>query len=507
MHLPDDAFYYLQPARNFATLGRWTFDGTEPATGFHLLWGYFLVALYRLWPGISFHALFLIAGAVQVACLALAALLLARTAIRLFGRGSGIGIAIVFLSATVLLQAGWLMESAFVILLAAALIELLARTGLPVRGGVLAAALALGWLLELARSDAGLLPAFLLPMHLLLWRRKAVSRTMPIAAACVLAGALLGVGTILLHTHAVSGHWLQASAQQKLFWSKIGGHTSFRSVLGTPLSVLQPLHGAVPHYARNTALVRLSSVAGHLVGFTVLVAVLAGAVLTARRAGALGRGLLATLSLLLVAYCLFYQHDGALFDWYISNFAAAMALMTAAAAAWYFPRAPYATGVVALLLVSAGWICSLVPSGPWQECMYRAGMYLHDHNLPEQQGAFNSGIIGYFANKSVTNLDGLVNDSILPYAVRGRLGEYMAQRGIGYVFDSPFMLDDAVMQQRGGYPHGGLRACLREETDTFPDDPNNTWEGGHIHLYRFDLQCLRAGKSQAFAPALPALSR
>ena len=498
MHIPDDAFYYLVPARNFAHMGRWTFDGVEPATGFHLLWGYFLVVLYRLMPGLSFHAVFALAGSVQVLCLSLAALLLSRTAVRLFGRGAGIGVAVVFLSATVLVQAGWLMESAFVILLAAALLDLLARTGLPGRGGVLPAALTLGWLLELSRSDAGLLPAALLLMLLVLWRRGSVSRTMPIAAASVLAGACLGVATILLHTHVVSGHWVQASAQQKLFWSSVGGRSSLRSVAGTPLSVLQPLHYAVPHYSRNAAAVRLASAAGHVAGFAVLAMVVAGAALLARRTSPLARALLVTLALLVAAYCVFYQHDGALFDWYISNFAVGMAVISAAAAAWFLPRAPRCTLALAAALTCAGWVCSLVPNGPWQECMYRAGLYLHEHDLPAAQGAFNSGIVGFFAERQVTNLDGLVNDSILPYAMHGQLGEYMAHRNIAYVFDSPFMLDDAVMQQRGGYP-GGLRACLREETDTFPDDPNNTWEGGHIHLYRFDLECLRAGRERAAA--------
>jgi hypothetical protein len=36
-YIPDDAFYYLIMGRNFAATGRWTFDGVEPASGFHLL--------------------------------------------------------------------------------------------------------------------------------------------------------------------------------------------------------------------------------------------------------------------------------------------------------------------------------------------------------------------------------------------------------------------------------------------------------------------------------------
>ena len=31
--IPDDAFYYLRLASNFAHSGQWTFDGTSPTSG------------------------------------------------------------------------------------------------------------------------------------------------------------------------------------------------------------------------------------------------------------------------------------------------------------------------------------------------------------------------------------------------------------------------------------------------------------------------------------------
>lgn len=502
-HIPDDAFYYLVPARNFALHGRWSFDGVEPATGFHLLWGYCLALLFKVNPSLSFHAIFAIAGSIQVASLAVAAFLLTRTAVRLFGRGAGWGIAAVFLSASILVQGGWLMESAFVIAVTACIVDRLSRLNLDGSIPVLAGYALLGWLLELARSDSGLLASFLLLMHLVLWRRKAVDRSMPLAASFVLVGAVVGVITILLHTHAVSGGWVQASARQKLFWSSIAGRGSLRAVAGTPLSVLQPLHNAVPHYSRSKHLLYVSSVAGHLIGYLVTLLVLGGAFFAWRRSSQLARGMLLTLGLLVLAYCVFYQYDGALFDWYVSNFAVALALAAAAAAAWYMPRTPRLTSAMVVFLAIAGFTCSLVPNGPWQESMYRAGIYLRDHPLPGAQGAFNSGIVGFFAEHPVVNLDGLVNDRILPYSVQGRLAEYMANRNVTYIFDSPYMLHNPLMQRRGGYADGKLLGCLRDSKDTFADDPNNNWEGSRIHLYRFDAGCL---KSTA-GPATVALLR
>lgn len=76
--IPDDAFYYLVTARNFASSGKWTFDGTEPASGFHLLWGYLLAFFFRLFPNASLHLIFTVGSIFQVCCLSLASYLVVR---------------------------------------------------------------------------------------------------------------------------------------------------------------------------------------------------------------------------------------------------------------------------------------------------------------------------------------------------------------------------------------------------------------------------------------------
>jgi hypothetical protein len=45
--IPDDSFYYLTLARNFATQGQWSFDsGVSRTNGFHLLHAYVLAAVF-----------------------------------------------------------------------------------------------------------------------------------------------------------------------------------------------------------------------------------------------------------------------------------------------------------------------------------------------------------------------------------------------------------------------------------------------------------------------------
>ncbi|MFZ0544241.1 MAG: hypothetical protein WAM60_02300, partial [Candidatus Promineifilaceae bacterium] len=46
-YIPDDGFYYLTLARNFASSGMWSFDsGVSVTSGFHLLFAYILSGIY-----------------------------------------------------------------------------------------------------------------------------------------------------------------------------------------------------------------------------------------------------------------------------------------------------------------------------------------------------------------------------------------------------------------------------------------------------------------------------
>lgn len=47
-HFADDAYYYLIIARNFVELGFFTFDGINETNGFHPLWQYILVIMYKV---------------------------------------------------------------------------------------------------------------------------------------------------------------------------------------------------------------------------------------------------------------------------------------------------------------------------------------------------------------------------------------------------------------------------------------------------------------------------
>ena len=139
-----------------------------------------------------------------------------------------------------------------------------------------------------------------------------------------------------------------------------------------------------------------------------------------------------------------------------------------------------------------GILFSLNPTMRWQQAMYQAGIYLHAHPEATPVGSFNAGIIGFFAERGVTNLDGLINDSILPYAKHDRLAAYMGKRNIRYVAEFPFVLYDSLYQKEGGYTDGRLLHCLTSANSLFPNDPDNNWQDSKIQLFRFDSPCLQA---------------
>src|SRR5207249_52514 len=77
----DDAFYYFQIARHLAQGRGFTFDGIHPTNGFHPLWLFLLVPIYRIVPGdvpplLAVGALALLLTRLEAVAFPLAAVLL-----------------------------------------------------------------------------------------------------------------------------------------------------------------------------------------------------------------------------------------------------------------------------------------------------------------------------------------------------------------------------------------------------------------------------------------------
>ncbi len=458
--LPDDTFYYLQTARTFAATGRWSFDGVEPASGFHLLWGYVLAAIYRLHPAIGLHAIVAVAWLIGIACMTAAAWLCVRTAERLFGPGAELGVGVIFLSALSLQCGGFLMEAPFVMLISAALLLLLSCNS------PISAAAILGCLGVLARSDFGLLPLALFIAAIVLWQRDRSTLRKLYLAAAALAGAVAGQAIVAFHTHWISGAWIQASARQKLFWSSLQGF-SVRPILALLLQYFDsnaPANGFRPW--------------GLWIARALTLALFVGIAAALRRHN---RWAIAAMLAVVAGYVALYRFNSAdLQVWYIAEFQVPLAILAAAAFAAFRQRQFACLGFA---LCCWGVIASM----PWHPVrdspFYRTAIYLRQHPELRPAASWNAGIIGYVSGGGVTNLDGLVNDRIHPYAVSNTTLDYVRARHLKTILDFPTMVDPEAMQRygppnlarRNGYGDGRLQSCLHLQTMV-----------GNMGVYRVD---------------------
>ncbi len=474
--IPDDAFYYLVPARSFALTGHWTFDGVAPATGFHLLYAYLLVALFWVAPGISYASLVLWIGAVSTALLGAAAYLVSRAVARDFGARAVLGVVFAFTSPIALWQQTFLVECSLVVFFSSALLALLSRAqDLPrVTKRRLAAALLIGLFGNLARSDFGVLSACCAAACWLLPRRSEGARRQAALAAAATLGSALGVAAVSLHTLALSGSMIQSSARMKRHWGSLLGY-DVRGFLRPLLDVLAP-HGTSWLGTRSA-------------GPLLLALGLAGAVgRLGRDAARLDRWPLAVgCGLSVIAYVVFYGNVSAgVPPWYLANALAACAYLLGAVLSFVPERAFGPAVAVVALCAALNVAVSLQPLWPNQVAMHAGGEYLRSHPEVAPVGAWNAGILSRFSERAVTNLDGLVNDEIHPYATTGRLLEYICKRRIRFVLDFADNVENPELARRAGYADGRLRAALHPEVNFSNGDPSRQWAGKDLKLYRVD---------------------
>ncbi len=480
-YIPDDAFYYVVMGRNFARLGRWTFDGVAPATGFHLAWGYLMAAVYAVAPGIGLHALFLVAGVFQIACLTAAAWLVGRTARRWFGAGSEWGVAVVFLSSMPLDEGISLMETALVLVAAAATVDLLCRTEAAESRRMLGWAAALGFAGMMARSDFGVLPVGLFAMQIAMLRWGVSSGAMVRRAGAALVGSVAGLAAIALHTHAISGEWMQSSVRMKLQWSR-GMGFSMAPAGRLLLKMLSIAENTQFHSQWVIELVQWSA-------WVLPLALLAGVALAFRQSLPARRVLLAGMGFVLVGYVAVYAFNRAdVQNWYVGNLEAPVGVLAGAAASWFWGRRRGLTIAAAAGVCVYGAAISFRQATPWQAMLYDGGMYLRTHPEAKPAGAWNAGIVGYFADGGVTNLDGLVNDEILPFVQTGSLAKYAEARGLKSIVDYTVTLRPPY-SERGGYADGKLERCLT--ADRVLNPPRGEFDNYNpVRVYHVTPGCL-----------------
>jgi hypothetical protein len=474
--LPDDAFYYLRMAKNFAAEGRWTLDGDAPATGFHLLWGYFWAAVFYVAPHIDLASIYVLSFAVGLVCYVLSAAALSILLTECYGSEALLAVFALFLGTSLFMLPALGMESAPTFLFESLACLLLFRPRhAPWSWPELAALYAAGLLGMLSRSDFGVLIfSCLLAYGIASARTGNLSfRTLQPALVCF-AGAVSGLALVLTHSWIISGHLLQSSAQTKYYWSSLNGHSITAPLLLLAGAVIYrlPFAGVLMY----PVLLLLSVVAVISVTYVVRKRLPTMPVLAA--------------ALAIAGYVVLYSRDsGALQLWYVASVGAPLTIICAPALVAI--SAKYRRSAIALVsvTVAAVFILSLRPIWSHQFAMKDAGEFLAARPELSPVGAWNAGLISYFAARPVTNLDGLVNDDILAYAKSGRLADYIRERKLAYIVDYSAMFEPHLAL-RGGYGDGSLRSCLQPQHEIDSDKPLSHWQNGVLTLYSVDAHCL-----------------
>jgi hypothetical protein len=445
-YIPDDGYYYLTLARNFANQGVWTFDsGVSVTSGFHPLFAYLLVGLYTLLQPTA-DAFVIYSLILSLAFTFIPIFILWRWGVQHQNIFFLLFLALILTSENVVYNAfsitEWSLTWGIAALYVVAFFRAYANPHFK-RSGLLLL-FALGVCGSLARSDFGLLPFALTAAAFAFYQITPKSHLqLPIWG---LAGAVFGVALGFAHNWLLTGELLQSSAKMKSYWAQLSG-TDYYSVpvlvnalLGVGGMLLLVWLTAVALRPRFT---RPATPNQSPPSFqpTPLVMLLASLIC-------------------LVGYTFVYARNGAFQFWYTSNLVMPVLLLIWAVEESLWADLPHKAkqlfGGLFVLFIGLNLI-NLYPlqqeRTPWshQQVAWEAGTYLAEQELECHVGSWNAGIIGYYAGGNVVNLDGLVNNDIYGYAIRNELPAYMANHDICYIMDFANLIEVDFFRERGGY--------------------------------------------------------
>jgi len=475
--IPDDAFYYIQMAKHRVSDGFWTFDGTRPTTGFHFLFGYLLFAIFSIFTDCDLRGIFIFIGLSASISIGASAFFVCQTASDLFDDKIALAAVLPFLTTISVMQSTAMMESWLVLFFSALTIFVVAKEKQPTTYGSIGLFL-VGCLGSLARTDYGMLPGILFITTFILQGMKAgpvLSRSF-----IVLAGAVIGVSIVFAQNYLISGQIAQSSALTKFYWSSINGHNS-----SVPVTLIRSI--IFPSSGKFDKLEEIS------LGIALLYAL---AITLRLQLQSKLKIISATLFLgclfTVLGYILFYRHNSAaLQTWYSSNLIAPIAICMAAIS--YF----------ALKNRSAAFILSVFGSIfyfhissmslfyiPWphQAGMMQAGAFLKKFDTNHSIAGWNVGIISYFSDKPVVNIDGLVNDDVFPFIKSNTLFDYFKSNDIVYLIDYDAMINNKSLRLRGGYDDTRTIKCI---TPIYRADAEHQgWGDSKLMLFKVSLECL-----------------
>ncbi|MGH7908735.1 MAG: hypothetical protein ACRENW_02670, partial [Thermodesulfobacteriota bacterium] len=488
IHRNDDAYYYFKLAANYPQMGFWSFDRIHSTNGVQPLWAVMLTAIAQLLSWFSITDLAVLVR-VFVACSALlhfaSGLMLFHLLSMTVSTGTGLAAAGAFLFPMGIVWARVSgMENSLYALMLVSSVSYLHLRFLP--RATTCRAFVLGILLgltALARLNAAILiPCVLLYLlcaptaHSLAQRLRLVAVTGGAAAMLLLP--------YLLANYLVTGHLLPVSGAVKaVLTDQFLEARQVRRLLSS--ATLTMIHNDMAAHLWRFMASRVGDgfwAAGSRLLFTeriplVYLLLMALAVIglplcvgqprewltylgsRLRRLAVFWYVLLfgvvdATVSMLLYPNQVRYAMTG---WWFVNNeiiIVVTVATLTAAAVSYIavslLPKRLHARLLAAVLAVSFlfhgqqmvrfYWSDAVVHTDwktSWNDELFLAARWLSENVPPDATvGAWNAGILGYYATQRVVNLDGLINNfELLPYLRERRISDYIRRKRIAYLSD------------------------------------------------------------------------
>jgi hypothetical protein len=441
--LPDDAFYYYKTAINIRNGLGPTFDTLNMTNGFHPLWMAICAGVAFITQDLDSYLLLILLANLGLVVLVSVLLL------RLFGPQLGLAFTALLLFAvnchfytTTALFSG--LETPLYVALVLLTVHVLTRTSLDETRQMAIAGLLVALAL-LARTEFVLFLPVAVVYGLFRVRREGV-RPRPAALAAFVLPVVALVGPYLAWNYSLTGHLQQVSGLVKDFTyaGSIDGSTSFAH--------------AAAKYARHAPIFLFSRSLDLLVWALVAVTVFA-----VWRRPAILRPLkdprLILLGVFSVVTVLYYMASYGLEfrPWHL-----AVAMVTfqlffvlVLGSAWPVVRRtmPLKWGFVALVAVIWTQYFFQVPQfrQRYQDTHYHFIAPVHYHHevagwirehVPEDRtiGMWNAGYVGYFSDRKVINLDGLINGrELYEYLTDGPgVWQYILDKKIDYISDYYF---------------------------------------------------------------------
>jgi hypothetical protein len=468
--IPDDAFYYFQLAKNFNELKIWTFDGVNLTTGFHLLYAYFLLVLYMLNYNDVFEIIRLIIIATSLTYLS-AAFFLMKSTIRLLGN-PGIFSLFVFFSPIVLRQQTLVMEALFVLPMTTLCFYIYANsiteTEKKISTTYKILCIVLGILVVLSRPDLIVYPSILFFCSVII--NKINIKINPLFF--LLLGSIIGLIILLMHTCLIGSSCIQDSVVIKNYWS----HTAGYSILPT-VQMMQTIF--FPYQGLYKYIIVLCLSIWMLYSLYCNLEFRSKAIQYA----------LTTILLLLVIVVIYSRNSQALMPWYAANFVVPIGFLLA----FIFSSFPKSSNVtlISFAATSVYFLCSIQNTSAvkWdhQTTMMEAGISIAKYPTDFRAGSWNAGILGYFSNGKIINIDGLVNTNIVSYVTSGKIVDYLKTEKIENIIDYEVMWTENYLSERGGIYAPFFQRCIIEKNIIGP--PASDWKSGPLSLLKLNLSC------------------